>query len=326
MGSLDVLMLISFVLACGSEQGIYLMDGHDQFMQRGTDYVDILWVIDDSSSMASEQTLVSEGFQNFIYALAPTDNTGVQMGVITTDMDADNPDRGALLGEPAILTQAENFVVNFIQRVEVGVDGSDMERGLEAAWFALTDPSVASRNSGFLRDDANLAVIFVTDENDCSDEGGLPAGAEGRTCYDATDKLVPVNEYVDRFNSLKGEGLYTIAGGILGPSVESGCQDSWPGHRYSTLIEQTGGVEGNICETDYRGMMTELGNRITGPMTVFTLSEIPIPESIEVVVGDTVVPEGWWLWDEEYNTIRFDGSYVPEWGSVIYVDYTIAHG
>jgi hypothetical protein len=61
-------------------------------------------------------------------------------------------------------------------------------------------------------------------------------------------------------------------------------------------------------------------------MTVFTLSEIPVHESIEVLVGDTLIPEGWWLWDEEYNTIRFDGTYVPDWGSVIYVDYTIAHG
>lgn len=321
-----MLLLTSYLLSCVSDQGIYLMDGHDQFTQRGTSYVDILWVIDNSNSMASEQELVSEGFQNFVYAVAPTNNAGVQMGVITTDMDADNADRGALLGDPAILTQAENFVGNFIQRVQVGVEGSDMERGLEAAWFALTDPSVANRNAGFLREDANLAVIFITDENDCSDEGGLPAGAEGRTCYEAIDKLVPVNEYVDRFNSLKGEGLYAIVGGILGPSVEDGCQDSWPGHRYSTIIEQTGGVEGNICETDYRGMMTELGNRIVGPMTVFTLTEVPIPDSIEVVVGDTEIPEGWWLWDEEYNTIRFDGTYVPDWGSVIYVDYTIAHG
>ncbi len=321
-----MLLIISSLLGCGSEQGIYLMDGHDQFMQRGTDHVDILWVIDNSNSMASEQALVSEGFQNFVYALAPTENSDFQMGVITTDMDLENPDRGVLLGEPAILTQTENFVVNFIQRVEVGVGGSDMERGLEAAWFALTDPSVASQNDGFLRDDANLAIIFITDENDCSDEGALPDGAEGRTCYDAEDKLVPVNEYVDRFSSLKGEGLYTIAGGILGPSVESGCEDSWPGHRYSTIIAQTGGVEGNICDTDYRGMMTELGSRISGPLRVFTLSEVPILETIEIIVGDTVIPEDWWQWDEEYNTIRFDGSYVPDWGSVIYVDYTIAHG
>jgi hypothetical protein len=48
----------------------------------------------------------------------------------------------------------------------VGTSGCSFEQPLEAAYHALHDP--IQENLGFLRNDAMLLVIFITDEDDCS--------------------------------------------------------------------------------------------------------------------------------------------------------------
>ena len=52
----------------------------------------------------------------------------------------------------------------------LGTAGSGSEAGLQAAVLALTstDEAVVARNKGFLRSDADLAVVVVSDEDDCS--------------------------------------------------------------------------------------------------------------------------------------------------------------
>ena len=67
----------------------------------------------------------------------------------------------------------------------LGTDGSSYEKGLEAAERALTPPLAAAGgpNDGFLRDDAYLVVVFLSDENDCSDRG--PACTTREDCPDS---------------------------------------------------------------------------------------------------------------------------------------------
>ncbi|PKN22287.1 MAG: hypothetical protein CVU65_15355 [Deltaproteobacteria bacterium HGW-Deltaproteobacteria-22] len=50
--------------------------------------------------------------------------------------------------------------------VNQGTSGCGMEQPLEAMRLALTDPSGA--NEGFLRPDADLAILLISDEDDCS--------------------------------------------------------------------------------------------------------------------------------------------------------------
>lgn len=57
----------------------------------------------------------------------------------------------------------------------VGTQGYGIERGLSAAVEAVS-PELAGEggpNAGFLRPDAQFGLIFVTDENDCSDDGRI---------------------------------------------------------------------------------------------------------------------------------------------------------
>ena len=73
----------------------------------------------------------------------------------------------------------------------VGTRGDGYEKGLLAATLAVSkeltggalgapelDPS--KPNHGFLRDEANFTVVFVSDENDCSHDGSMPE--RGQSC------------------------------------------------------------------------------------------------------------------------------------------------
>jgi len=71
-----------------------------------------------------------------------------------------------------------------------GVDGCGVEAPLRAMQRALTRAGAHTEDEfGFLRDDAILLVVFVTDEADCSAQGGFPSElvADGSStgCWDA---------------------------------------------------------------------------------------------------------------------------------------------
>jgi hypothetical protein len=312
--------------ACSPENSVDRNSFTDVFNQEPVADVDILWVVDDSTSMESEQQLVADGFEAFISTIEDT-NINFQVGVVTTDMDAANPDRGTLIGDPAFITPEDDYVALFEDRVRVGVDGSDQEKGLAAALDALSEPKASGVNDGFLRKDAVLSIIFVSDEDDCSDEDRLASG-DGRSCYDEEDELVAVKDYIDAFKALKADtNGRVLASGIVGPDVSENCPDTWPGHRYQATSQGLGGIIGSICDSDYSDIMDQMGLAVSGVLTVFQLSYVPLLETLEVAIDDELIPEDpdqGWTFDDEYYTIRFDGDVVPERGTTVTVTYEIA--
>ena len=72
-----------------------------------------------------------------------------------------------------ITSETPNPASVFNTIVNVGVTGSPYELGLEAARMALTSPVIDNQNAGFLRDDASLSLIFVSDEEDGSPDGSM---------------------------------------------------------------------------------------------------------------------------------------------------------
>lgn len=55
----------------------------------------------------------------------------------------------------------------------VGTRGYGIEKGLGAAVAAVSPGLTDGPNAGLLRDDARFAVMFVTDENDCTHDGSI---------------------------------------------------------------------------------------------------------------------------------------------------------
>ena len=318
-------MTFALGLTACNEQSFHRSTQEDVFRQERWDAIDILFVIDDSVSMQQEQELVAQGFYRFIEAV-DDEELDFHLGVTTTNMDDGNPERGALLGEPPWLTPQDDYLPAFMERVQgIGTGGSDKEQGLAAAWHAMQ----VQENQGFVRQGAALALLFVSDENDCSNEGGISDAAHGAVCYDEDAPLTPANQFIRGFQDLKGAEGRVVVSAIIGPEVDEGCEDAWPGHRYETVAETLDGVTGSICRSDYEDLLGSIGERIVGPIRVFQLTYIPVLESLTVEVDGELIeqdPVDGWTYDEEYWMLRFDGVYVPPPASVLTVNYTVAGG
>lgn len=147
---------------------------------------DILFVIDSSGSMGDKQARLAANAQQFINTLVASSNP-FRIGIVSTDQ-ADPKEQGRLhvMGnanlywdapaktDPDAATKGQALITAFVNAVQaVGTNGDSRESGEIAAMKALgvsevVDPSVVSYNTGFLRSDADLAVVIVTDEDDCS--------------------------------------------------------------------------------------------------------------------------------------------------------------
>ncbi len=101
----------------------------------------------------------------------------------------------------------------FACMARVGTGGCGLEQQLEAARRAITEETAPGRpNEGFLRSDSLLAIIFVTDEEDCSasnpgalfDPSATPTlGPYGTRCAFHPEHLHDVARYVSAFAGLR---------------------------------------------------------------------------------------------------------------------------
>lgn len=309
----------------------------DTFQQRPMDEADILWVVDDSISMETGQTTAAVA-EDTAGLLAKLEGWGVDFhaGVVTTDFDADNPNAARFVG-PVITNTTADYETVFQAQLQVGTDGSDQESGLRVASAALTPPLSMTTNVDFLRPDASLAIIVVSDEDDCS--GELGDRSTGEECYRQVSRLTPVPDLVAELRRIK-EGLAgpLTFSGIIGPDDPQLCPDAIPGERYADAIEMIGGVRASICEEDATAVRDSLAGVAAGLRSVFPLSHLPDPDTIDVSVTDadgqevraSEAPVSGWAYvvptDGTDGNIVFSATAVPPWGSTILVAYVCAEG
>lgn len=163
----------------------------DVYQQLPVRKVDILWVVDSSGSMAPKQARLAANFQGFINQLV-TANPPIDFHIAVTSTDTDDTNaRGKLRGwslgalrDDYIACQPmasgsvtcntganlSTAITAFGQMAAVGIGGSASERGLYAAYLALTNPLNLSTAAvdRFVRPDASLYVVVVSDEDDAS--------------------------------------------------------------------------------------------------------------------------------------------------------------
>jgi hypothetical protein len=231
--------------------------------------LDMLVMVDDSGSMENKQDNLARNFSALIDELrkSAAGLPDLHLAVISSDLGAGvsrvgscDPvfnDRGAFsvkhaAGCPGLSDPDAHFIVSsdnethnnyqgdvgavFACLARLGSKGCGLEEQLASMQVALTRGQVA-QNAGFLRDDAVLAVLLITDEDDCSVPSGstmfedVPPGiALNYLCYppaatcggqplpsvpfsvpvsecrsrpDGGGKLVPISEFVTFLRSLK---------------------------------------------------------------------------------------------------------------------------
>ena len=341
---ITVLLGLLALSSCKPDNEVIRRSQIDTFYQNPTDQVDILWVVDDSASMEDEQAEVADKFANFVASLEET-KMDFHIGVVTTDMEIQT--RGQLIGSPAVLTKdTPDYEALFRQRVQVGVEGSDREQGIDAAFTALSEPLVSGVNAGFLRSGATLSVIYLSDENDCTDRGALDQYEGATACYEHSDELISVRDLIADYEGLKKNDDRILVSAIVGPEATANCDGAAPGFRYTAMAEAFGGVRGSICQASFASIMTELGLQASGLLNSFQLTydavestlhvytddpaatgeQVELPEEdalwIEIPQGDT---DGW-TYDATYAVIYLNGTAVPARGSILKVSYEIVPG
>ncbi|MBS2023834.1 MAG: hypothetical protein JST92_15630 [Deltaproteobacteria bacterium] len=195
----------------------------DNFAQQSVQKVDILWVIDNSTSMQAKQNRVKDNFLSFMQFLTQQ-HIDYHLGVVTTDT-YDPAQSGRLvnlakLPKPWIDSSAADPKSAFVANASVGTSGSGDEKPLLGAMLALTPPlppATPASTAGnceavsdggtecFIRQDAPLYTIIVSDEEDSS--CSPISNAEGCDNAQATLSGYGSIEYWSRFFSgIKGLG------------------------------------------------------------------------------------------------------------------------
>ena len=164
--------------------------------------IDILFVIDNSASTADKQTVFAANFPKFVAALDafPTGRPNLHMAVVDTTVDIgvdgygpscpspDPNDNGVFQNTARVAgctapngrylsdikgssgMRVTNYAGTLDQALsciaQVGANGCGFEAQLEAMKRSLDGSRI--ENTGFIRDGAYLAIIFLTDEDDAS--------------------------------------------------------------------------------------------------------------------------------------------------------------
>lgn len=266
--------------------------------------MDILFVIDDSGSMSEEQSNLISNFPLFVevldnYRTEAGNPLDYRLGVTTTGRDittvisfnvpgvpfppmtiAETGPNGALL-QPSECSMSRRWIESadpdvagtFSCVANVGTGGSSVEMPLLMTQRALTDRVSDGTNAGFIRNDALLAVIMLTDENDCSrpedlveislDLAGGAAGAAD-ACDPNGATIIPTAQFLSALDSVKGERGRWAAAVIAGPgpgSCSSSFGDAAEATRLREFVDGAGDnvVFSSICDGDLAGsLMTAL--------------------------------------------------------------------
>jgi hypothetical protein len=303
----------------------------DTFAQADAPRVDILWVVDNSGTMIEERAELGAKFDQFMTRLLES-GADYHIGIVSTDTE-DPGHTGRLQGTPRVIDRStpEPQAV-FAASVQLPLTSGRLERGLDAVRLALSDELLQTDNAGFLRQDAALFVIVVSDEDDHS--------------------LGPVGYYTRWLEHLKGAGdeSRVSLSALVGPAP-GGCPGAEPGHRYLEVQAATGGLFHSICSEDYGPVVDALGINVVGLRRKFYLSEIPVPgQSMDVTViergAETCVETGNcggglvcaashrcgrllgrpqeggpWVYEPGDNSIFFGGQDLPPVGSTLEVAY-----
>jgi hypothetical protein len=121
----------------------------------------------------------------------------------------------------------------------LGMDGCGFEQPLKAVLKALTTHADRA-NAGFLRPDSILAVVFLTDEDDCSVAAGheeifdttrSDLGHLNLRCFHNPHMAEPIETYVEAFRELRpdpGSLIMTFIGGVPPDPMCEGFGDEIP--------------------------------------------------------------------------------------------------
>lgn len=265
--------------------------------------VDVLFVIDDSGSMAEHQANLAKNVRLFTQAILANQILDYHIGVVTSNM-TDRPwstssgetYRGELWGLTKYVTRlTKNGQAILEKNLQPGTDGSASEMFFSPVQAALTPPLVNGANKGFYRPDAHLAVIFLTDSDDQS-------------------PLSPADFYKFLLGLKGGDASKIMIYGANIPTTDKMCSRS--GEPEPKKLEALYAIAKvtptqtlGLCDVDFGLKLADLGNDLVRRIgNLLFLSRPAQPHTIKVTFGSQTIPNDpktGWVYDPVRNALLF---------------------
>ena len=222
--------------------------------------VDIVFVVDNSETMAEEQNRlisVASTFVSNLNAAIPSAATGgFHVGVLTTDdtefktTDRDGTSCGEFAEGPW-MSPGTGFPQQLACTLNQGVGGDSDGRPMDSLLGALVNAPTGA--GGFMREDALLVVVLVTDQDDASDpvEGGGSMGTP--------------SEWAESLADIKGFKQNVAVFSVVGHPAPNACPPfQWDGSTgaeiATNLIDFTErfptNIVGDVCALQYSSQFT----------------------------------------------------------------------
>ncbi len=280
----------------------------DKLVQVTVPVVDILWIIDNSTSMLDEQNALTSNFPVFMdYFLGS--GLDYHIGVISTDHAADQGRLEMAQGVRWVEPTTPDPIGVFQQMAGLGIKVGTNEKGRDPAFSALEIQDVpGGPNNGFQRDNGGLHLVVISDEEDHSTQ-------------------ITVDEFAQYLETSRPDADDVTFSSIVTPPGNCSPNGVEEGFDYVNLTNQVGGILWSICSDDWVEVLEQLGVQAAGLQREYFLSELPIESSIEVWVIDQGTtyqfePEIDYTYSAQRNSIIFV-EFIPTPLAEVFIEYDI---
>jgi hypothetical protein len=265
----------------------------DSFTQPNTvDGIDILWIIDTSGSMHRFDAQLLLGIETMLTALPPTSWRLAMMS---------NDPTKALLETQFPLVPGDDILD--AEAMYSAMARGGFEEGFDAAYEYIVNNSYSGT---WMRPDAGLLIVFVSDEEEQSN-----------------DHFSDVSDFISWYRGLRGGSVF-MASIVNHDPMESLCD--WPptsidvGTRYMDATNAFGGNIIDICADDWTAGVADAAASVE-PHESWILTHTPIAESIRVFLNGVLSESGMttWTYSATDNTVYFNT--IPPGSTLVEIGY-----
>ncbi|MFP5519997.1 MAG: hypothetical protein ACLGGX_08845 [Bdellovibrionia bacterium] len=261
--------------------------------------LDLLLVLDDSSSMKPDLLKLASRLNNFTNLL---DASGLQWQMCLTTTQGYLSFAGIEFGKGVawqlpsgtskkILKRGEASLDAIFKRtidaIPIGGGNSTDERGIRATFEHM------QRNPECYRRGANVAVLLISDEDEAS-VGGIPSRLKSEDDFRNYRPLTKEELPEGRLASIRsrlGNVQFTFNSIIIKPG-DTLCEEkqsveaaAYSGDRYAELSVLTGGGVGSICDSDYSQNLRLIKERIANTLKSVDLECVPHKGVVKVAIN-----------------------------------------
>lgn len=272
--------------------------------------IDLLWVLDNSTSMDRYFDLVAQNTSQFMQEYVQSGNIKWKMGLISTELS--NQPYVGFTPETLLSFQTANPVPVFQNAVLAakaqGITGWERTFTPMMTWL--------ERYPDFLRPNALLSIIMVTDAVEQSF---------------ADDK-----EFLQFLKSKKGDLSKVYLYGIYG-APDLGCETeeepwTYQGSEFESIINATKGKRYPLCSPDFGKSLVEINQLIiqnSSSIKEISLPQTPIVNTIEVrhrglLLSSGQKPNGYWVYDAAKNAVTFhDLDFAPAPHEEVHIKFEV---